>query len=539
MRRFVNVVCLPVLLFALIENPYAYTCTVLLVPQPSGPVLAANMDWPNPQGLILINKRDVQKTSAFIPAPQAPLSWTSKYMSLTFTQTGREFPWEGINEKGLAVTILQLAKTELPLPNSLPGVNGLQWVQYILDTSATVGDAITNAQSARVAGAFANTEHYFVCDASGNCATFECIFSNLVIHQGSSLPYPALANSGYQTSVTYLQNLLNSQSPSQILANPAVDSLTRFAKAALLSSQYTPAQDAVSYAFSALSSVRQNDTQWGLALGLAQQTVQYKTALSLSVKSISLSQFDPHCAVPVMLFHVNSGLSGDVTSSFSAYTPRENSTLVSLNGSWTTSLVAAVAAYPDTTQCTEPSTTVTSNANPSILGNELTVNATVVGNGTIPSGSVTFQNNGTVLGTARLDATGTAVLKTSSLALGTNLITASYSGNATNPASSSFPLSQIVAQPTQTMLTASANPSLVGQSVTFTAVINSPSGAIPKGVVTFSFGGKVTANAPLVNGQATYTRTLTISGTRLVTATYSGDGDNPPSISMTLNQIVN
>lgn len=106
-----------------------------MLPQSPNHVLAANMDWATPQGLILISKRDVQKTSALIPVPQVPLTWTSTYMSLTFTETGREFPWEGINEKGLVVNLLQLPKTELPQPNSLPAINGLQWVQYILDTS--------------------------------------------------------------------------------------------------------------------------------------------------------------------------------------------------------------------------------------------------------------------------------------------------------------------------------------------------------------------------------------------------------------------
>ena len=95
-----------------------------------------------------------------------------------------------------------------------------------------------------------------------------------------------------------------------------------------------------------------------------------------------------------------------------------------------------------------------------------------------------------------------------------------------------------MAEPTQTLLDASANPSPVGQQVTFTATVSSPSGATPTGFVAFSLGGKIASYAPLVNGQATYTRTLTISGTRQMTAAYSGDGTNPPSTSAILNESV-
>ena len=70
MRHFVQAISIFLVLFALIVNPCAYACTALMLPQSPNQVLAANMDWATPQGLILINKRDVQKTSALIPAPR-------------------------------------------------------------------------------------------------------------------------------------------------------------------------------------------------------------------------------------------------------------------------------------------------------------------------------------------------------------------------------------------------------------------------------------------------------------------------------------
>jgi len=79
---------------------------------------------------------------------------------------------------------------------------------------------------------------------------------------------------------------------------------------------------------------------------------------------------------------------------------------------------------------TRPATTPTfvSGANPSNYGAAVTLTATVTAGAT---GSVTFSNGTTVLGTAALNGSAQAVLTTTSLAVGWNAITARYSGNAT------------------------------------------------------------------------------------------------------------
>jgi len=84
--------CTLALILLLAVPGYLYPCTVLFLPLSPDQVVAVAMDWPIGKGLIFINKRHVLKQSAFIYGGQAPLSWTSQYMSITFTQTGLEFP---------------------------------------------------------------------------------------------------------------------------------------------------------------------------------------------------------------------------------------------------------------------------------------------------------------------------------------------------------------------------------------------------------------------------------------------------------------
>jgi Bacterial Ig-like domain (group 3)/IPT/TIG domain len=86
--------------------------------------------------------------------------------------------------------------------------------------------------------------------------------------------------------------------------------------------------------------------------------------------------------------------------------------------------------------------TLTSSQNPSQSDQPATFTATVTG--VSPTGTVTFKNGGTVLGTATLNASRPATLTTSSLSVGTHSITATYDGDANNSPSTSTALLQTV-----------------------------------------------------------------------------------------------
>jgi autotransporter-associated beta strand protein len=88
------------------------------------------------------------------------------------------------------------------------------------------------------------------------------------------------------------------------------------------------------------------------------------------------------------------------------------------------------------------STTVASSPNPAVLGSPVTFTASVTGNS--PAGNVTFYAGATSLGTSALNGSFQAIFTTNSLAAGSYAITASYAGNATNTASTSAAITQVV-----------------------------------------------------------------------------------------------
>jgi hypothetical protein len=95
-----------------------------------------------------------------------------------------------------------------------------------------------------------------------------------------------------------------------------------------------------------------------------------------------------------------------------------------------------------------------------------------------------------------------------------------------------------------TSLVSSRNPSIFGQSVTFTATVSSSLGGTPTGRVTFQAGGAQGDGAPLATislsgGIARYTTSKLPSGlNRVITALYRGDSKNGSSTSAPVYQSV-
>ena len=108
-----------------------------------------------------------------------------------------------------------------------------------------------------------------------------------------------------------------------------------------------------------------------------------------------------------------------------------------------------------------------------------------------PTGSVQFFVGTTSLGTASLSG-NTAILTTTTLPVGTDSLTAQYLGDPNFTGSTSSAVvgdGQPAGIATTTTLTSSTNPSVFGQSVTFTATVAPSSGSgTPTGTVTFYDG---------------------------------------------------
>jgi len=213
------------------------------------------------------------------------------------------------------------------------------------------------------------------------------------------------------------------------------------------------------------------------------------------------------------------------------------------NGS-STFAISTSAALTQTVNQDGTSTVVTASANPSVYGQSVTFTATVSaaapGSGT-PTGSVTFMDGSTSLGSGTLDCSGRATISTRTLTVGSQSITASYGGDSNFITSTSPTLNQAVNQDgTSTALSSSVYPSVYGQSVTFTATVSAavPGSGTPTGSVTFMDGSTALGSATLSSGKANFKTTSLVVGSQAITAVYGGDGNFITSTSAALTQTV-
>jgi hypothetical protein len=169
---------------------------------------------------------------------------------------------------------------------------------------------------------------------------------------------------------------------------------------------------------------------------------------------------------------------------------------------------------------------VASSLSPSNYGVSVTFTATVTGPNAIPTGTITFLDGATTIGTGILDATGKATMSISSLVVGNHSITVQYGGDSNFNAVTSSSITQTVnAVAAIVTVTSSINPSTFGQSVVFTATVTG-AGATPTGTVAVTDGattlGTITLNA---SGSGVLTTATLTGGSHSLLFTYSGDSN--------------
>lgn len=160
-------------LMSLMVTESAYPCSTAYIPESSGKLMGKNYVWSHGYGRVFLNRKNMLKRALLKdPKTMKGVMWKAKYASLSFNQIAENFPVGGMNTEGLGVEIL-LATAEFPKSTDLEAVSELQWIQYLLDTSSNVTEAIAQARKVDIVPIAGYSVHYHVCDKEGECAVFE------------------------------------------------------------------------------------------------------------------------------------------------------------------------------------------------------------------------------------------------------------------------------------------------------------------------------------------------------------------------------
>jgi hypothetical protein len=166
---------------------------------------------------------------------------------------------------------------------------------------------------------------------------------------------------------------------------------------------------------------------------------------------------------------------------------------------------------------TPTKTTLTAAPTSAVAGTAISFTATVaeVGGTSVPTGTVRFMNGTTTLGSMTLNGTGVAVYTNSMLSVGSDSVTAVYSGDAANSGSTSSAVSVTVTAPVAPTVTISAAPAsmVLGKTATLTWSSTNATACTASGSWTGSEAVSGTMNeTPTAAGSLSYVLTCTGAG---------------------------
>ena len=350
-------VLVPVLAPALATS--ARACTAFELHDAKHIVFGRNYDWSTAVGLALVNQRDLQKSALLLQGGD-PVKWVARFGSLTFNQYGRDMPNGGINEKGLIIEVLWLDGSRYPAPDRRQALNPLSWIQYQLDTAASVADVIASDAQVRVSPEYSTALHYLVCERSGRCATIEFVDGKMLTHTASDLPLPVLTNNTYAESMRHMASL-----------GPATDvsdekgahnaSLSRFGRAAIMVKAYEkkPTAQSVDYAFDVLDEVTIHGvTKWSIVYDQTGQQVHFRTLGNAHIRTIDLAGLDFTCGKTMKMLDMNVSGSGNVSKELRDYSQGMDRSLIetafrhtSLTREMPQSVINTVVRHADAATC--------------------------------------------------------------------------------------------------------------------------------------------------------------------------------------------
>jgi penicillin V acylase-like amidase (Ntn superfamily) len=290
-------------------------CTAIVLDNDGHAVFGANFDHNlTDEGLVFINKRGVVKTSIHAGTTGRYARWTVRYASVSFNLVGYQYAWGGMNERGLSMSTMSLGETRQPSADARPPLDSGEWVQYILDTCATVADVIATDSEVRII----TVDHYLVADRDGNAVVIEFLDGRMVSHAAPDLPVAALTNNVYEESCATWERL--SRHGSYVGQN---SSPHRFCLAADRVDGFRPTTDAraVDFAFDTLDEVRGQrfsiySTNWSLVFDTKNLRAYFRTIRMRRIRWVDLKDFDLRCGTPAKMFDIHDGGSGDVADDF-------------------------------------------------------------------------------------------------------------------------------------------------------------------------------------------------------------------------------
>jgi penicillin V acylase-like amidase (Ntn superfamily) len=303
----------------------AFSCTGIFLNKDHVKLIGRTMDWPTGDGYVSVNDSGIRKKADSLQDHSSRLEWVSKYGSVTFNMEVKlnwfvkilalmsgikdDHPSCGLNEKGLwggGFWIHPPPAVEYPPKDGSVSINDYQLLEYLLDTSANVEEAVENLTTVRVSGFkegdFEADLHWFLADASGASVIIEFPNGKLQVHRNPSPP--VITNSFYEHSREYLADFDGFGGGKPIpIKSGEMTTENRFLFASYMLGNYPEERtDSFDAIFDIMRTVTQTDTrhmetsqavtQWTVVYDLENRKLSWVSRGTPAVRSISLEKID-------------------------------------------------------------------------------------------------------------------------------------------------------------------------------------------------------------------------------------------------------
>jgi predicted choloylglycine hydrolase len=163
-----------------------FGCSLFATNDATDPLFARNFDWdPAPAMLLFTSPPDGHASVSMVDL---------SYLGITDPREGDLtdaplLPFDGMNEKGLAIGLAAVPDGEAGSRPDRPTVGSVRIIRLVLDKAATVEEAVEVFESHNIDFSGGPTLHYLVADASGKSVAIEFVDGEVV-----TLPTQAAVN---------------------------------------------------------------------------------------------------------------------------------------------------------------------------------------------------------------------------------------------------------------------------------------------------------------------------------------------------------
>ncbi|WP_029063359.1 linear amide C-N hydrolase [Labrenzia sp. DG1229] len=275
---------LGICVFTFFSVSAAIACSTVAFTNQPNPLLAYNFDFEaTDAGFVLVNPPDASKRSVM---GGTAARWVSRFGSITVNQIGPGMPAAGMNTKGLVITLMWNSEAVYSGNSGAPVVSELEFIQRLLDTSASVEEALSQLDSITVQGLV--PIHYFLFDAVGSAAVVTPTATGLTVHRGNDLPVPALTNTNYEQALGHIRTSAGTNNTPESAGS--LDRFRRAAAATQTNSIVTSAQ-----AFKVLEDLTNPSTRWQIVFDPVSMYVNLRLANGGEMLRLDLAHLDFTC----------------------------------------------------------------------------------------------------------------------------------------------------------------------------------------------------------------------------------------------------